>query len=466
MQDLDLSMLKILISDKKCAIDYVGNFDTRLFSPEYWNFAELVYNYIKLYKNSPTLNTLEDKCGENEKLKTYVTSLWNKISTIDVKDNEYGFILDKLKTRYAIKELEVAQEKLSKLQTSKVDVSSMTKSIQKVLNNINSLSSKKIYEKHSLKEAIPLFKEEYNAKLKDPNFDSGIKTGYKFMDYATDGFRPGELVLIGGESSAGKSMLLMNLAIQMWLQKNKVEKQETYSQGYNVLYFSLEMPFKPCLNRILGRLSGTPTKKIRNAKLNAVEKTKLKNTLSFINSYPYTFDIVEVPRGITVETIGSLFDEAMINYIPDIVVVDYLGLMDCVNGASLDDWLKLGIVSEQLHEFAKSRKVVLLSAIQLNRMKPTKDNSDERIGMHRIGRSGLIMNNANIGFQIESRLNERSYHDMIVHFIKNRDGELLKGRLLKDWSCGTIIDDDNVEESDLEFLDIDDISGEMEELGL
>ena len=77
-----------------------------------------------------------------------------------------------------------------------------------------------------MKEDVPIFRDEYNAKSEDPNFDAGIQTGYSYLDYVTDGLRPGELLLIGGESGGGKSMLLMNMAIQIWLQNNKTEMDD------------------------------------------------------------------------------------------------------------------------------------------------------------------------------------------------------------------------------------------------
>ena len=137
--------------------------------------------------------------------------------------------------------------------------------------------------------------------MKDSNFDSGIKTGYAYLDKVTGGLRPGELFLIGGESGSGKSMLLMDLAIQIWMQSNKVGMTSNFKPGYDVMYFSLEMPLKPCRNRILARLSGAPTNMIRDAKLDEENVVNIKKALKFINKYPNTFEIVDMPRGATIE---------------------------------------------------------------------------------------------------------------------------------------------------------------------
>jgi hypothetical protein len=94
-------------------------------------------------------------------------------------------------------------------------------------------------------------------------------------------------------------------------------------------------------------------------------------------------------------------------------------------------------------------------------MKPTKE-TDEKIGMHRIGRSALIVTNANIAVQIHTRQNEIQYPDMEYFIIKNREGQLGRGSLIKQLDCGTLIDNQlDIEES---FIDANDISGYMDEL--
>jgi replicative DNA helicase len=294
--------------------------------------------------------------------------------------------------------------------------------------------------------------------MENPQFDTGVKTGYSYLDLVTDGLRDGELVLIGGESGAGKSMLLMNMALQMWMGANTTDMDENqFTEGNSVLYFSLEMPFKPCRNRVLSRLSNCPSKKIRAATLNPDEAQKLKKALRFVGKYPHQFEIVDIPRGATMESMELIFEEARALYNPKVVVIDYLGLMDYDGGKDLDDWLKLGKIAEKVHEFARVHNCIVLSAVQLNRGKGAKE--EDKIGLHRIGRSALIMQNANIAVQIESRANEKEYPDMKYHVIKNRDGELGSGKLIKQLAYGTLLDE-KVEEDPTTFQmkDPDDIS--------
>lgn len=464
--ELDLTVLKSIITNKKHGLDFVSEHDPKIFSSEVWNFANVVVGYIRTYKELPTLRVVTEKLakGNNDKLVETITNIWQQIDKLQVNDKEYKHDLEKIKKRFAERQLLDAKTMFSKFEAGSIDINKAVLEMQKTVQNIKGLDEVRTFERKTLKDAVPQFRDEYNAKLDDPNFDSGIKTHYSYLDHVTDGLRPGELLLIGGESGVGKSMLLMNMALQMWLQGNNVDMVDNFAPGHNVLYFSLEMPFKPCLNRVLGRLSSNPTKLIRSAKLNPVEMEKMKKVLRFINKYPNQFEIVDIPRGATMESLELLYEEAKVLYDPKIIVIDYLGLMD-YDGGDMEDWLKLGKIAEKIHEFARVHSCTVLSAVQLNRTKGAKE--EDRIGLHRIGRSALIMQNANIAVQIETRPNEKNHPDMFYHLIKNRDGELGKGRLLKNLACGTLIDD-KVEEDNttFELRDPDDISEKLELLDI
>lgn len=465
--DLDLVVLKTLVTNKKHALDFVNESDIKLFSPEVFHFADLAIGYIRTFKDLPTQRVMVERLGKgkNDKIIETVKRVWGQIDALQYNDLEYKHDLDKLKKRFAEKQLTSVKDNLAKLEPGSMDVKKALDDMNRAVQSIKSLHQVKAYDRKTLKEAVPIFREEYNAKMTDPTFDQGTRTGYSYLDNVTDGLRPGELILIGGESGAGKSMLLMNMAIQIWLQNNNIDMTENYGPGNSVLYFSLEMPFKPCLNRVLSRLSGNPSKKIRNATLNVDEATKLKKALKFINNYPHQFEIVDIPRGATMESMELIFEEAKAYYDPKVVVIDYLGLMD-YDGADMEDWLKLGKIAEKIHEFARVHGLIVLSAIQLNRGKGGKD-AEEKIGLHRIGRSALIMQNANIGIQIETRPNEKSFPDMYYHLIKNRDGEMGKGKLIKNLAAGTLIDEKMDEDpTTFEMKDPDDISEKIELLDI
>jgi len=467
LDNLDMRVLKTIITNKKFGLDFANESDPKLFSGELWNFANVVVGYIKTHKDLPTLRVINEKLGKgnNDNLLKKINTVWEDLQKVQVDDKEYKHDLEKLKKRFAEKQLMEVATSFGKLDPGNIDVNKAVADLQRTVQSIKGLSQVRTFERRTLKDDVPFFRDEYNAKLEDPNFDAGIATGYSFLDHVTGGLRAGELLLIGGESGGGKSMLLMNMALQIWLGNNTIDMEDNFMPGTNVMYFSLEMPFKPCRNRVLGRLSSNPTKSIRTAKLNQEEAAKLKKVLKFVSKYPSQFEIVDIPRGATMEHLEMLYEEAKIMYDPKVIVIDYLGLMDYEGGKDMDDWLKLGKIAERIHEFARVHNVTVLSAVQLNRPKGSKE--EDKIGLHRIGRSALIMTNANIAVQIETRTNEKNFPDMKYHVIKNRDGELGDGRLIKNLACGTLIDEKTEEDpTTFEMRDPDDISEKIELLDI
>ena len=80
--------------------------------------------------------------------------------------------------------------------------------MQKTIQTVKGLDSAKSYDSKNIKDHLPLFVESFNAKRENPNYEAGIKTKYSFIDYATNGLRPADFVIIAGESGFGKSLLL------------------------------------------------------------------------------------------------------------------------------------------------------------------------------------------------------------------------------------------------------------------
>lgn len=216
------------------------------------------------------------------------------------------------------------------------------------------------------------------------------------------------------------SMLLNNIAVQMWMGENTIYTDPgKFIAGHNVLYFSLEMPYDLCFNRTMANIADVRSRELKKGKLDKDEAARVQQSLEFIKNYPNSFEIVDIPRNVDINQIELRFEDAKHKYDPEIIVVDYLGLMD--DDSPVADWLKLGIIAGKLHEFARAHNIILLTAVQLNDGTDDKMKSKGKVGLHRIGRSRLISHNANVVLQIEDRKDEHEYDDFFYHLIKNRD---------------------------------------------
>jgi len=94
------------------------------------------------------------------------------------------------------------------------------------------------------------------------------------------------------------------------------------------------------------------------------------------------------------------------------------------------DWLDVGYVAEDMHEFCRNKNIPVITAAQRKAVdKKSKTASD----LEDVGRSKMVGDNANIVLLIEKREDEELRSDMEIIVAKNRDGRKGKFILLKEF---------------------------------
>jgi len=441
--DLEMRIMKAIIDHQRLAMDFAYLHSSKLFlDPVNKQIINCMIDYVKIYRSKPTKDSLID-FSRNRNLSEEIDRYWEYTSDFTYDESDYNFDIEKLKTRYVQNIIGNLRSTLPEEITN--DVGQHINSIETTMADIRSLSKERSFEKKTLRQYVPEFKKEYTAKFKNPELGKGILTGYSCLDFLKNGLRPADLLIVCGETGNGKSMMLNNMAINMWMQNNTIDTpQEELTTGYNVMYFSLEMPYQDCFRRTISQIADIPSYGIRDSKLNALEAKSMARSLKFMERYPHEFDIIDVARGFTTDELELHYQEAKSRYRPDVIVIDYLGLMDNINqdGADQQDWLKLGELTGRVHEFARTHQIPILTAVQLNKSdKKFKDKTDEDdIGLHRIGRSALIAHHASIVIQIANRKGEKERPDLAYHIIKNRDGQVGTHSVTKNFAHSRITD--------------------------
>lgn len=440
MDNLETSVLNAISSHKRLALDFANIADEQIFStPEARVLGRSFLNYIKTYKSIPTRRVLLDKHSDDQDMCNHISTFFDKVEGVNYDESEYAYEIEKLKQNYGERRLEKIRNRLNKGDIA--DVTGAVREIEREIGSIKAINGQRAYDRRTLKNNTSNFKENYKEKLKNPDLGKGILTGYSFFDYIKNGLRPADLIILAGETGSGKSQFLNNMAIQMYMQKNRIDmKPEEFGPGCNVTYFSLEMPYDDCFRRTMARMADVQEYGIRDARLGKAEAKGVGQACRFIDSYPYEFDIVDVPRGFSTEQLEIMFEEIKADYIPDVVFIDYMGLMEDMGDA--DDWLALGKLAGKIHEFARAHAIPVVTAVQLNRIDPSHKKSEVKsIGLHRIGRSSLIAHHATVIIQIETRPDEETHDDFIYHIIKNRHGQANKSHSIwKNFEKCSIID--------------------------
>ncbi len=202
----------------------------------------------------------------------------------------------------------------------------------------------------------------------------GVSTGYRDLDYHTHGLNPGELIVIGGRPTMGKTSFAVNIA----------EHAAMQALDKAVLFFSMEMPKDSISLRLTASLGRIDLSKIRRGKLEEDEWARFGSSVSMLSECKLS--IIDDARQST-DTIESVIAKQIEECPVSLIVIDYLQL---ITGDS-----KFETRNEELSKILRSLKciareyevpVVVLS--QLNRELEKRPN--KRPVMSDLRDSGVI----------------------------------------------------------------------------
>lgn len=182
-----------------------------------------------------------------------------------------------------------------------------------------------------------------------------ISTGWKTVDEKLyGGLNRGEITIFAGQSGAGKSLFLQNMAVS-WAQL-----------GLNVVYLSLELSEKLCAMRIDAMHTGYETREV----MRNIDDVHMKVRASQHKSHG-SLRIKQLPNGCTANDVRAFIKEYEIHMgrKVDAILVDYLDLMFPMSKkiSAENLFVKDKYVTEELRNLAVELDILCVSASQLNR---------------------------------------------------------------------------------------------------
>ena len=136
------------------------------------------------------------------------------------------------------------------------------------------------------------------------------------------------------------------------------------------------------------------------------------------SEYEKTFYILDMPRGSTMAEIEAKYESILGIFKPDAIFIDYLQLMSPSTGAVGTDWIDVGRVSEELHEFCRKKDLPVITAAQRKAVqKKNNGKRNENVSLEALGRSKMIGDNATIVMLIGNRQDEQLREDMEIHIV-------------------------------------------------
>lgn len=232
--------------------------------------------------------------------------------------------------------------------------------------------------KDVIKGSFEMIEQLYNKK----EAITGVPSGFGDMDGLTTGFQPGDLIIIGGRPSMGKTALSLNIAQHVGLEMKEP-----------VAIFSLEMSKEQLALRMLCAEAMVDSNSVRKGFFKKEDWRKLTNAAGKLAEAPIFIDdstnisVLEMrakTRRLKLEHRGSL----------SLVVVDYLQLMRG-RGSFERREQEISEISRSLKALAKELQVPVMALSQLNRAVEQR-GGEKRPALADLRESGAIEQDADV----------------------------------------------------------------------
>ena len=204
-----------------------------------------------------------------------------------------------------------------------------------------------------------------------------IFTGFDKLDTLTGGFELGNLVIIGGRPSSGKTTFCLNFA-----------KNVSLNQG--VLFFSMEVSDKSLARKFLNETTGASAYRLKIGATTEADKLSIENNRHTWKDYNL---ILDQENGINLLTIRSKIKRAMLKNDIKMICIDYLQLI-ASSGKEFSREQQISRIAEGLKKIAKDFNIVVVALSQLSRAGDSREN--KRPILSDLRDSGAIEQNADI----------------------------------------------------------------------
>jgi replicative DNA helicase len=231
----------------------------------------------------------------------------------------------------------------------------------------------------ALKQILPKTIDRLDVLSHSTSDITGISTGFTEMDKMTSGFQPGELIIIAGRPSMGKTTLAINIA-----ENAAIGKQVPAG------IFSMEMSAEQLSFRMLSSIGRISQTRLRNGKLSDEDWPRVDSAVSMMSNAPI---FIDDGGALTPTDVRSRARRLKREHGLGLIIVDYLQLMQ-VSGTTENRATEISEISRSLKALAKELHVPVVALSQLNRS--VEQRNDKRPVMSDLRESGALEQDADV----------------------------------------------------------------------
>ena len=377
-EDLQKLFLEFCATDPELFVRVKNIVKVEYFSRKLANVVKFMQEHSEQYNSLPTTEQIQATCGV-------------ELKKVDIDERHKNWFFDEFETFCRHKALELAIIQSADL-LEKGDYGQVE---DKIKHAVRIGLTKDLGTDYFIDPKARLL------ALKDNN--GTVSTGWSALDQKLyGGFNKGELNIFAGQSGAGKSLFLQNVALN-WV-----------NVGMNVIYFTFELSEELSSMRVDSMATGVASNEI----FKKIDDIDLMVRMQGQKSGK--FQLKYMSSGATVNDLRSYLKEYEVQTgtKPDCICVDYLDLLMPISKrvSPSDLFIKDKYVSEELRNLAVEQQIVLATASQLNRASVEETEFDHS---HIAGGLSKIQTADNvIGIQTSRAMRERGRY--LIQLMKTR----------------------------------------------
>ena len=343
---------------------------------------------------------LVERCGQI----TYVTEVATNILYYANNIDEYINIIKSKSDRRKL--INIAKE-LALDSYEKEDINSVISKVEDGLYKIS--KDKDTGDVVSIGTALENAFETIEKNYQHGGKILGETTGFENIDKVTSGLNKGDFIIVAARPSMGKTAFALNIA-------------QYAAKNASVAIFSLEMGTQALTERLIAARCLIDYEKIKTGKVTPEEFTKITNNTAELSKRKLYID----DGAFTLSDIKAKCTNLKIKYGLDVIIIDYLQLIEGSNKNVYSREQEISKISRELKKLAKKLDITVIALSQLSRA--PEQRADHRPILADLRESGAIEQDADIIMMLyrDEYYNADSEDKNIAEVIinKNRNGEV------------------------------------------
>lgn len=231
-----------------------------------------------------------------------------------------------------------------------------------------------------ISEIVKNYYDRIEFLVEHPDETLGVPTGFTDLDRLLGGLQPSDLIIIAARPGVGKTSLAISLGMNAALKSNAV-----------VAIFTLEMSGEQLVQRMLSSQTGIDSQRLRLGRIEDMEWEKFTHASGVLSEAAIFIDDTPSPSPMEIRTKAR---RLAAEYDLDMIIIDYLQLMQAGERRSENRVQEISYISRSLKSLARELNVPVIALSQLSRA--VESRQEKRPVLSDLRESGSIEQDADI----------------------------------------------------------------------